>query len=82
MERYRGEGVILSGIRKRDVSGGFCFLKKPRKYCSYYEGSRLNKTGFPGLFVYDCFSRWNWKEEYSGTSRLMGRPAFISAEPE
>lgn len=27
-------------------------------------------------------AKWNWNAEYSGTSRLMGRPAFIRAEPE
>lgn len=40
---------------------------------------------FPGSYHYFCFRtffKWNWNAEYFGTSRLIGSPAFIRAEPE
>lgn len=44
--------------------------------CAFFVFIPLKNPYFPFR------AKWNWNAEYSGTSRLMGRPAFIRAEPE
>lgn len=53
--------------------------EKKNARASLFHG--IGKTDVFMLFHY-FFRKWNWNAVYSGISRLIGSPAFISAEPE